>query len=105
MNTVVWNTTQSLLWDENSALRLVNSDLMQLPDALREGNWSRDPRFEDPENGRLMPREDSPLIDTGIEAGVETDITGQSRPQGQRPDIGAYEFFVKNGINTWTLHY
>ncbi len=105
VNTVVWNTTQSLLWDENSALQLVNSDLMQLPDALREGNWSQDPRFEDPENGGVMPLEDSPLIDTGIEAGVETDITGQSRPQGKGPDIGAYEFLVKNWIKTWTLHY
>ncbi|HQH70882.1 MAG TPA: right-handed parallel beta-helix repeat-containing protein, partial [bacterium] len=105
INTVVWYTEQSLRWDEKSALQLVHCDLMQLPDGLRESNESLDPLFEDPGSGRFMPQPDSPLIDSGVPAGVETDITGQIRPQGKGPDIGAYEFFVKNSVKTWTLHY
>ncbi len=34
----------------------------------------------------------SPCIDTGTDAGVYTDIDGQSRPSGAGYDMGAYEF-------------
>ena len=78
---------------------------MQLPELLQENNWSLDHLFEDPANGRLMPRPDSPLIDHGVPAGVETDFAGRARPQGAEPDIGAYEFFIENAVKTWDLHY
>jgi len=105
LNTVIWNTDRSLLWDEQSYLLLTHSLLMQLPELLQENNWSLDPLFEDPANGRLMPRPDSPLIDHGVPAGVAADIAGRARPQGAEPDIGAYEFFIENAVKTWDLHY
>ncbi|MDY7080115.1 MAG: choice-of-anchor Q domain-containing protein [Chloroflexota bacterium] len=37
-------------------------------------------------------QEGSDAIDAGVEAGVDHDIDGDSRPQGQAPDIGADEF-------------
>jgi uncharacterized repeat protein (TIGR01451 family) len=39
---------------------------------------------------RLQPN--SAAIDTAVDAGVTTDLDGQSRPYGDQPDIGADEF-------------
>lgn len=35
----------------------------------------------------------SPVIDQGINAGILTDIDGEARPNGVKPDIGADEFY------------
>lgn len=40
---------------------------------------------------RISPR--SPAIDQGTNAGVATDIDGEPRPNGPKPDIGADEFY------------
>ncbi len=34
----------------------------------------------------------SPAVDAGLDLGITTDLDGHSRPQGNGPDIGAYEF-------------
>ncbi len=34
---------------------------------------------------------DSPCVDAGIDAGVDSDLDGRPRPRGEAPDIGAYE--------------
>jgi len=55
-----------------------------------EGNIDVDPLYVSPWNYHLRP--DSPCIDTGTDAGVYTDIDGQSRPWGAGFDMGADEF-------------
>jgi len=40
----------------------------------------------------LRPQSDSPLLDSGRDLGVATDIHGVARPRGGGPDIGAYEY-------------
>jgi len=53
-------------------------------------NIDADPLFIGPGNYHLRPG--SPCIDTGTDAGVYTDIDGQSRPWGAGFDMGADEF-------------
>lgn len=55
-----------------------------------EGNIFDDPLFTGEGNYRLQPG--SPCIDTGTDAGVNTDIEGTPRPQGEGFDMGAYEY-------------
>jgi len=43
--------------------------------------------------------EGSEAIDKGVDAGVTTDIDGDSRPQGSDPDFGADEFVPPSGDN------
>ena len=57
------------------------------------GNSLRDPRFVSPAaaNFRLLP--DSPAVDQALpEYSEPIDLDGTSRPQGQAPDIGAFEY-------------
>ena len=51
-----------------------------------------DPRFRNPANDDYHLTVGSPAIDRGVNAGVSTDLDGNLRPQGNAPDIGAYEF-------------
>ncbi|MBN1675036.1 MAG: right-handed parallel beta-helix repeat-containing protein [Kiritimatiellae bacterium] len=53
----------------------------------------RDPLFADAQAGNYRLKAGSPAIDAGVTvAEVATDKAGVARPQGQAPDIGAYEF-------------
>ncbi len=49
-----------------------------------------DPKFVGAGNYRLG--EDSPAIDSGLDLQILEDIRGNTRPQGNAPDRGAYEF-------------
>ena len=51
-----------------------------------------DPHFVDPLQDDYHLRLDSPAIDHGIDAGVETDLNGSLRPIGFGFDLGAYEY-------------
>jgi hypothetical protein len=51
-----------------------------------------DPAFKYPASGHYRIAEDSAAKDAGVNAGVNTDIDGQSRPYGSGYDIGADEF-------------
>ncbi len=55
-------------------------------------NLYGDPSFIDPANGDYHLNPDSIAIDAGIDAGVTTDIDGDTRPFGAGFDIGADEF-------------
>jgi parallel beta-helix repeat protein len=48
--------------------------------------------FADPEKRDYRLKKDSPAIDAGTAVGISTDITGRAVPQGEAPDIGAYEY-------------
>jgi len=52
----------------------------------------RDPMFKDPAHGDFILLPGSPLIDTGVDAGVTEDFSGNPRPSGEKVDIGAYEY-------------
>ena len=51
-----------------------------------------DPLFVDPDNGNFHLRSGSPAIDAGIDVGLTQDFEGNPVPQGNAPDIGAYEY-------------
>ncbi|GEM_PF-1235626 len=57
-----------------------------------EGNICEAPHFVDPASGDYHLQSDSPCIDAGTDAGVYTDIDGDTRPQGEGFDIGADEY-------------
>ncbi len=51
-----------------------------------------DPLLVDPDGDNYHLFAESPAIDAGMDVGITTDLDGNSRPQGDAPDIGAYEF-------------
>ena len=51
-----------------------------------------DPLLIDPARDNYHIPAGSPAIDAGLDVGITTDLDGNSRPQGNAPDIGAYEF-------------
>lgn len=53
-----------------------------------------DPAFVNPDAGDYHIGPTSAAIDAGVDAGVTTDIDGDSRPIGARVDIGADEFLM-----------
>lgn len=50
-----------------------------------------DPLFVDAENGDFHLQSGSPCIDAGTDVGIAEDMDGVSMPQGNHPDIGAFE--------------
>jgi hypothetical protein len=53
-----------------------------------------DPLFVDPTNGDFTLQKSSPAINAGVTlSDITTDILGIVRPQGNRYDIGAYEYY------------
>ncbi len=56
-----------------------------------EGNLDINPLFQAAEAADFRLHWDSPLINAGHDEGITVDLTGQSRPHGPAPDIGAYE--------------
>lgn len=59
-----------------------------------------DPQFVDPLNGDYHLKEGSDAIDTGTDTlPIILDLDGTVRPKQEGPDIGAYEFFIKNPQN------
>ena len=54
-----------------------------------------DPAFVDPDNGDYHIGPGSAAIDAGVDAGVTTDIDGETRPFGAGYDIGADEWVAR----------
>ena len=64
-----------------------------------EGNISYDPQFAN--NYHLSP-EDSPCIDSGTGTySSETDIDGEERTINNTTDMGADEFYTRDGPKAW----
>jgi hypothetical protein len=57
-------------------------------------DYTGTPAFVDPDIGNYHLSSDSAAIDRGVNAGVTTDIDGETRPDGCFPDIGADEFMT-----------
>lgn len=53
---------------------------------------NQDPQFVDINSWDFRPSQGSPLIDNGVDIGVNIDLNGDSRPVGPKPDIGCYEY-------------
>ena len=51
-----------------------------------------DPLLVDPDGDDYHILAGSPAIDAGLDVGITTDLDGNLAPQGNAPDIGAYEF-------------
>ncbi|MCY3022274.1 MAG: right-handed parallel beta-helix repeat-containing protein [Planctomycetota bacterium] len=64
--------------DENHNLRVVAADLAKI--------------FAGPTELDFHLKPGSPAIDAGVDVGLDKDIAGTKVPQGNAPDIGAYEF-------------
>jgi len=62
-------------------------------------NVSGDPAFVDPDAGDYHISSGSAAIDTGVDAGVTTDIDGDPRPDGCWVDIGADEYYQGRGCH------
>ena len=103
-NCVVWDTQQSLFADEKSTYTAQSSDWMQIPVGLEKENFSRDPLFTDWKTGNFIPLWGSPLIDAAIPTEVRDDIRGLTRPLGEKPDIGAYEYDPSTPILNWSWY-
>ena len=52
---------------------------------------NKNPLFVDASADNYRLQSGSPAIDAGANVGVTVDLTGNSRPQGAAPDLGAYE--------------
>jgi hypothetical protein len=60
-----------------------------------------DPAFVDPDSGDYHIGSSSAARDEGVDAGVTTDIDGQTRPEGAGYDIGADEYVSLARLRAW----
>ena len=66
---------------------------------------TKDPRFANWAEGDFHLLFDSPAIDAGTTAScASTDKDGYDRPQGDGPDVGAYEYVVANNAITLAIN-
>jgi parallel beta-helix repeat protein len=56
------------------------------------GDIFSDPLLTNPDSGNFDLEPYSPAIDAGIDVGLTKDFEGNSVPQGNGPDIGAFEY-------------
>ncbi len=81
-------------WNGEPYLGLVN---YQLATGADQSSLFDDPAFVDPDAGNFHLGLASPAIDKGTSVRnrfAPTDRDGRYRPQGDQPDIGAYEYFA-----------
>jgi parallel beta-helix repeat protein len=81
-----------------SVKRLLEKTVISGPETLdKHPLVGTDPLLKNPFQRDFVPLPNSPLVDTGMPMDlVILDIRGVPRPQGRRPDIGAYELEREN---------
>ena len=90
-NSIIWNNHSyfgSQIYDEHHTAIITYTDVEG--GWTGEGNIDADPHFVGGVTYHLRPG--SPCVDTGTDAGVYTDMEGQTRPWGAGFDMGADEF-------------
>jgi hypothetical protein len=95
-NSILWGDgpweilDESLLQSLTPSVTVIYSDIQG--GYTGTGNINADPMFVSPASGDFHLRQGSPCIDTGTLSGApSTDLEGNSRPQGDGYDMGAYE--------------
>ncbi len=78
-------------WFQAQGVMMSLKDTPYTMDQFAEYQTQRGQEPHDAEGLDLRLRADSPCIDAGGDVGVTTDFAGARRPQGDAPDIGAYE--------------
>ena len=66
-------------------------------------DYGGDPAFQNPAAHDYHITAGSAAVDKGVNAGVTTDIDGESRPQGTAPDLGADEWLAPTQQYTLTV--
>jgi hypothetical protein len=99
INSIVWGHDGEDFGGHGYQATYSDIEMCCLPDeegiCEGKGNICEDPHFVDPANGNYHLRLDSPCIDAGTDAGVYTDIDGDTRPQGEGFDMGADEYMFR----------
>jgi hypothetical protein len=75
---------------------LISSNNLFVNSTPTEGSFSGEPKFIDPENGDFHLSRGSDCIDQGIGVDIYQDMEGTKIPQGDYPDIGAFEYVEVN---------
>jgi hypothetical protein len=104
-NTLTWNLYNNVIWGRQiEEISLINvsttafvlnqgNNLLKMPNEapfMGNGNiFNSEPKFVDALKNDYRPDNLSPLVNTGMSAGITTDINGKLRDA--QPDIGAYE--------------
>ncbi len=102
-NTVVWQSAEPVFVDGLSEIQIEFSHGEGFV-SYDSNNNSGPPLFLDAPLGDFHLQEGSPLIDSGVAAEINVDLDGRARPQGQSPDIGAYESQFSTRLRSWRLH-
>ncbi len=81
------------LFDSGNNLIYSDKEGIKTPDVNDSNDITgMDPCFADATNGNYRLRSNSPAIDAGMAVDFTYDLDGSSRTQGERTDIGPYEF-------------
>lgn len=97
VNSIVWGNTADqgiAIFDEGTSLTGINNSDTDMSGPGGNGNIDADPLLD--AQGHLRPG--SPCIDAGDDAAApDTDIDGETRPQGSHSDMGADEHVDRDG--------
>ena len=101
-NNIFYNVgdhSRAYVWSDSSAdigynLHFMSDGGSPAGSPFPQDLWQRDPQFSDLSQGDFRLRASSPCIDSGVNVGVTADFAGNPVPQGDGPDIGAYEYAV-----------
>jgi len=94
-NNCFYNTSGNMIqWEGVNYTQAQFSDY-QLASGEDTNSISSDPLFTNAGGGDFTLRSDSPCIEKGTDVGITKDFIGTYVPQGLNPDIGAFEYIVR----------